>query len=571
MQVCDLIKTYGKSPKQSFKHYPYWRAIAIKKQLRIVEDTHLEKTVMLNCLSVVWYPAGSYPLLEYIKWFQRLLEQELLLLAILMPEHMLGPFWEEFIGHELDCFIETMTEYGGRLCKDRPQALVVALDIMKLMDRISPDMYRILQSKWKHNEYLALKFAAVQRQTDPDYVIDWSFPEATMTATDEVEAEDDEEIASLQPLQKKWKEAYVQTTRRGRKYMLNAAQKLCNDGQPVLSGCAAWRGCFELTFILKELEMYRHVVDLILKGPWGTAKDSNFVIMNYGQWVNYFTRAAEKGLHKHARSHFDDEHERACFLMNTYRHLEVSFRYLKLEGADFTKLADSFHTDAMSYTQVFKWAVWKKPLLCLDVESELTREAAAKAFEKFTESFEIACESLRAVIVFDDFIRSSLKQMVQDMIVNRYALFYHQWSGMADFSRIKGGRNSAIKYEPATLSAFLEGHLEVSLSSVIANESEENALRTTTGMAVADRAGSYNVAAFSDTNHAEHTGYVCENPFTITKEPVTVAWENSLTLDLTADAHMFDNDFGMSSDEESEAEERASDFHQSLYDSSVTA
>ena len=87
-----------------------------------------------------------------------------------------------------------------------------------------------------------------------------------------------------------------------------------------------------MIFILKELEHYRHAVDIALEGPWGTAKDSHFEQVSYGEWVTLLIHCAEKGLHVHALDQFRHDHERAAFLLNSYRHLNLAFRTLHIEG-----------------------------------------------------------------------------------------------------------------------------------------------------------------------------------------------------------------------------------------------
>jgi len=499
VQICGLLQTYGENPQRLFQNYATWRAIALRKRLQLCSDAFLDREHMLKVLSIVWYPAHSYPFVDYIQWFVKLVKEELTLAAILVPYGLFSGVWHDVVQHELSLFENLMEELVGRLAKRRLQGVYVTLDVLQQLNMHYTDVHNMLKSDWRVDEWRALKLG---------------------------NSKDSDEAAGggeVKPMQEQWQEIYLRNCFWARGFLFESAKKLAEDQIPVLPGCAAWRGVFEVSFLLRELEGYREVIDTTLDGPWGVKAEYEYNQMSYGEYVQRVCNAAEKGLHIHANRHFESDLQKACFLMNSYRHWELAFEVLEVEGADFAQFNHACCKDSNVYFHVFKWATWGKALANLDSDKSMSPKDAAEHFKHFTDEFEEACEQLGNIIIFDEITRKRIVQASEALILGRYSRFYDKFQASADFSSISGGRNEAIRYEPSTLAKFLSEHLPSLLSSLVSSESEGAMSSTGEGEHVLNMANMEVANTYSMGHVIIHkkSDYTCDEPFEVLKEPVT--------------------------------------------------
>ena len=157
--TCGAAQTYGENPQRLFQNYATWRAIALRKRLQLCSDVFLDREHMLKVLSIVWYPAHSYPFVDYIQWFVKLVKEELTLAAILVPYGLFSGGWHDVVQHELSLFENLMEELVGRLAKRRLQGVYVTLDVLQQLNMHYTDVHNMLKiwmsTKQKNTEMVA--------------------------------------------------------------------------------------------------------------------------------------------------------------------------------------------------------------------------------------------------------------------------------------------------------------------------------------------------------------------------------------------------------------------------------
>lgn len=102
-----------------------------------------------------------------------------------------------------------------------------------------------------------------------------------------------------------------------------------------------------------------------------------------------------------------------------------------------------------------------------------------------------------------------------------------RYESRADFDCV-GGRHAAVAFTPEQLAEHLEKHLDETLGCILDENGQPEIETDGKG-----EAGSH--ALGIGTNYAEEPPpeYICEEPFTVEKEPITQGWDESLSLEFT--------------------------------------